>query len=380
MALRLIVVILLLSSVALPQDTWTGVDRVVAVGDVHGDLSQFTTVLRDAGVIDDKNRWSGGSTHLVQLGDIPDMGPDTSEIFELLIQLEKQAKKAGGEIHALIGDHEAMNMYGDLRFVTPEEFKSFEKGGSKTLRRQAYEMHIAQEAASARGGSRGVYNDDYKAEWEKAHPLGFYEHRNAYLARGDLGRWIRKNNTIIKINDTLFVHGGISPRYANWDLYALNRQISSELNDPSMIAGGVAVDESGPLSYEGLARDSEERLATHVDALLAKHNAKRIVIGHTPTIGTVMPRFGGKVLMVDVGLSAALGGRTSCLSFEDGQAYALHNGQRLELPVDGSSAELLRYLTSASAADPGARGLRAAVSQMKAGTLPQAAASQRRRR
>jgi hypothetical protein len=380
MALRLLAVILLLSPLAFSQDTWTGVGRVVAVGDIHGDLGQFTMVLRQAGVIDDKNRWSGGSTHLVQLGDIADMGPDTLEIFELLMQLEKQAKKAGGEVHALIGDHDAMNMYGDLRFVTPEEFKAFERGGSKSLRRQAYEMHIAQEAASARGGSRGVYNEDYKIGWENAHPLGFYEHRNAYHARGDLGRWIRKNNTIIKIDDTLFVHGGISPRYANWDLYALNQQISAELNDPSMIAGGVAVDESGPLGYAGLAYQPEERLATHVDALLAKHDAKRIVIGHTPTIGTVMPRFGGKVLMVDVGLSAAFGARASCLVIEEGQAYTMHRGQRLELPADDSSAELLRYLSSASAANPGVAALRSALTLLESGTIPNAAASQRRRR
>lgn len=380
MALRLFAVILLLSSVAFSQDTWTGVGRIVAVGDVHGNLSQFTTVLRDAGVIDDKDRWSGGSTHLVQLGDIPDMGPDTLAIFELLMQLEKQAKKAGGEVHALIGDHEAMNIYGDLRFVTTEEFKAFEKGGSKQLRRQAYEMHIAQEAASARGGSRGIYNDDYKAEWENAHPLGFYEHRNAYLARGDLGKWIRKNNTVIKINDTLFVHGGISPRYANWDLYALNQQISAELNDPGMIAGGVAVDESGPLGYSGLAYESEERIANHVGTLLAKHDAKRIVIGHTPTIGAVMPRFGGKVLMVDVGLSSSMGGRTACLVIEEGQTYTIHNGQRLELPTDSSGEELLRYISSASAADPGAAGLRSALALLESGTIPNAAASQRRRR
>lgn len=369
MILRLIAVIVLLSSAAFAQETWKGVDRVVAVGDVHGDYSQFTTLLRQAGVIDQKDRWSGGKTHLVQTGDIPDRGPDTLRILKFLMQLERQAKKAGGMVHPLIGNHEAMNMYGDLRYVTPEGFEAFKSGGSKRLRAQAYQMNIAA-LANSRAGTQAIFDDAYKEEWENAHPLGFYEHSNAYHVRGELGRWIRKNNTVIQIDDTIFLHGGISPRYANWELGAINQQISAELNDQSMIPGGVTVDPAGPLWYRGLAQGPEESLASHVDALLAKHGAKRIVIGHTPTIGTVISRFDGKVLLIDVGLSAYYRGGMACLIIENGDAYALHQGQRLELPADGSTEALLSYLAGAAALDPGVVRLKRALGELESGTVP----------
>ncbi|PYT21070.1 MAG: hypothetical protein DMG57_39860 [Acidobacteria bacterium] len=63
--------LLLLSvcSPALAQDTWTGVDRLVAIGDIHGDFEWFTAVLRSAGLLDEDGNWTGGKTHLVQVGD-----------------------------------------------------------------------------------------------------------------------------------------------------------------------------------------------------------------------------------------------------------------------------------------------------------------------
>src|ERR1700730_7211921 len=105
---------ILLLSVCSPvraQDTWTGGDRVVAIGDVHGDFERFTAVLRSAGLIDEDGNWAGGMTHLVQVGDALDRGPDSRKVLDLLMKLEQQAAKAGGYLHALIGNHEAMNLY-----------------------------------------------------------------------------------------------------------------------------------------------------------------------------------------------------------------------------------------------------------------------------
>ncbi|MEM9058716.1 MAG: metallophosphoesterase, partial [Pseudomonadota bacterium] len=79
-----------------PQNAWDDVDRVIAIGDVHGDYNQFHALLREAGLIDERDRWAGGETHLVQVGDIPDRGPDTRKALDLLMALEKQARRAGG--------------------------------------------------------------------------------------------------------------------------------------------------------------------------------------------------------------------------------------------------------------------------------------------
>src|SRR5437764_9528301 len=124
------------------EDAWKGIDRIAAVGDVHGDLAQFTTVLRSAGVIDRDGNWSGGKTHLVQDGDLLDRGPDSRKLIELLMKLEKQARAAGGEVHCLIGNHETMNLYGDLRYVSAADYASYQTDDSASLRDKAYKQHV----------------------------------------------------------------------------------------------------------------------------------------------------------------------------------------------------------------------------------------------
>src|SRR5210317_2365293 len=104
---------------------WTGVDRVVAIGDLHGDYGQYIRVMESAGLIDKRGKWSGGQTHLVQTGDITDRGADSRKIIDHLVKLSKQAKKKGGYVHLLIGNHETMNVIGDLRYVSPGEYAAF---------------------------------------------------------------------------------------------------------------------------------------------------------------------------------------------------------------------------------------------------------------
>ena len=87
------------------QDDWQGVERIVAIGDIHGDYDNYMAVLKNAGVVNRRGRWAAGKTHVVQVGDIPDRGPDTLKIIEHLQKLEKQAKKAGGRLHLLLGNH-----------------------------------------------------------------------------------------------------------------------------------------------------------------------------------------------------------------------------------------------------------------------------------
>ena len=116
------------------QTAWEHVDRVVVFGDLHGDYAKFHDMLVEAGLIDSRDNWSGGKTHLVQVGDVPDRAPDTRKILDLMIKLEPQARRAGGYLHALIGNHEAMNMESDLRYTTPGEFAAFATRDSAQVR------------------------------------------------------------------------------------------------------------------------------------------------------------------------------------------------------------------------------------------------------
>ena len=361
---RLSPTILLLSLLAAPrvargQEVFTDVPRIVAVGDVHGDYKQFVTILRQLGVIDGKSRWTGGRTHLVQTGDVPDRGPDSRKVMELLMVLAEEAKSAGGRVHALVGNHEAMNVLGDLRYVDPGEYAAFRGANSSKLQGRAW---------SVLSDSTRRTDDAYKAQWYAEHPLGWVEHRLAFEGNGRYATWIRGNNALVKINDYLFVHGGIGPRYVDSTLSAMNAGVRTALSgSTSPPEGNIAEDPEGPLWYRGQATGDEALLVEHVDSVLARFGVKHVVIGHTVTPGTIMPRFGGKVLMIDVGLAAVYGSGLAALDVDAGRAYALHRGTRLAIPLGGDVGP---YLAAAAALDPSGTRLRKYVEQLSAAKSP----------
>ncbi len=331
------------------QDVWTRVSRIVAVGDVHGDYEQFMTVLRAAGVVNSRGNWVAGKTHLVQTGDVVDRGPDSRKVMDLLMSLEKQARKAGGYVHALIGNHEAMNIYGDLRYKVPAEFEAFRGPNSEKLRSLFWQDYLARLRASS---PEVKVDEEYRAKWETEHPLGFVEQRLQFSPEGTYGKWILSHSVMIKINDVLFVHGGISPKYVSVPLRQVNNRIREELGGKVKLEGGFAVDEDGPLWYTGLADGKEDAaLRSHVDQVLLTFGVKRVVVGHTITVGAVAPLFDGKVIGIDVGLTKVFGGAPACLVIEDGRLYAVHRGVKLILPL-GPGSDVPAYLKKAAALEP----------------------------
>jgi predicted MPP superfamily phosphohydrolase len=318
--------LLLLSLALTGKDIYTTQARVVAVGDIHGDYDRLIEILKTAKLIDPMTlKWSGGNDHLVFTGDFIDRGPASRKVLDFVIALEPQAGKAGGEIHALVGNHEAMNLYGDLRYVTQADYAAFRT-----------EKSVATAPDK---------------------PAGFVEHRKAFSPEGKYGKWIRKNNIVVKVNDTLFLHGGLAPKFADLKRSKINDQARLELEDFSLIEKGVLGDVDGPLWYRGLATEREDHpeMNAHIDQLLAAHQVKRIVIGHT-VVPAIMPRFGGKVVVIDVGLSRVYGGPPAFLEFVKGEAFAIHRGQRLKLP--GLGGDALDYLKSAAALEPAGSPLR----------------------
>ena len=265
-----ILFLLLLSGPALsaPQDTWEGVERVVAIGDVHGDYEQFVAVLRSAELIDSKDAWSGGKTHLVQTGDILDRGPDSRKVMDLLMKLEKEARRAGGWVHCLIGNHEAMNVYGDLRYVSAGEFAAFRDRNSEKTRAELYKGYQEQIKSSSPPDKVPAFDDAFQKKWEAEHPLGYAEHRRELGPTGKYGKWIRSHNAVIKINNALFLHGGIGPKYVDLKLQMINERVRDELEDFTKLQGGTVMDGEGPLWYRGLAQGDEKTLEPHVKAIL----------------------------------------------------------------------------------------------------------------
>jgi hypothetical protein len=321
----------------------------VAVGDVHGDYKQFVRVLRDAGLINRRNRWRGGNATLVQLGDIPDRGPDSRKAMDLLIELEKEARQAGGTVHALIGNHEAMMMQGDTRYVHPGEYAAFAGRNSQALLDNYFAATVNAIKARLPEDQWPAFDDAYREEWMEAHPRGYIELRQGFLPGGSYGKWILQHDTVVRIGRSLFLHGGLSEAVTELSVNGINSQVRRELSAPDQLPEYALVRrEDGPLWYRGLAMlpETPENEAM-VDRVLASYDADRIVIAHTPRLSAVLPRFNGKVLVVDVGLSAHYGSGFAWLEFEDGTPVIIHRGERLAVPTDRDSK--LAYLRNVEA-------------------------------
>src|SRR5512132_321126 len=109
-------------------------DRIVAIGDVHGNYDGLVRILGRARLIDGTRRWTGGRTVLVQTGDFTDRGPRVRAVMDLLMSLQKSAPDSGGQVHVLFGNHEAMNLLGLTRDVSPDAMSEFVDDDSERRR------------------------------------------------------------------------------------------------------------------------------------------------------------------------------------------------------------------------------------------------------
>jgi hypothetical protein len=181
--------------------------------------------------------------------------------------------------------------------------------------------------------------------------LGWVEQRSLFGPAGKYGKWLREQDTIVKINDSIFMHAGIPPKYANSTREEINRGVREELDDRAKRADGMITTEEGPLWYRDLvaAPSSQAGLAAHVDQILAIQQAQRIIVAHT-VVPAILPRFGGKVIAIDVGLSAFFKGPPEFLVIEGSRFSVVCRGHRLDFPADGRAVP--QYLRAVAAVDP----------------------------
>src|SRR5665213_528069 len=355
--LRLLAAFLLALSLAAAvparaQTAWDHVARVVVFGDLHGDYAKFHDMLMQAGLINARDAWSGGATHLVQIGDVPDRAPDTRRILDLLIRLEPQARRAGGYVHALIGNHEAMNMEGDLRYTTPGEFAAFADRDSPRRRDAYYEATVTALKAHPPAEGLPVFDAPYRARFDADHPLGWVEHQAAWSPSGVYGRWVLTHSAIIRIDDAIYLHGGLGPQFGAFDIDVMNKAVIAALRHQPEIAGGphdILWNEQGPLWYRGLAQHDEAAEGPNVAAILAHNKVRHIVIGHTKQYPWVNSRFDGAVLLTDVFSPARCSDPHAFLIKEGDALNVVHRGHRLEMGVSGDAHAA--YLAQIAALD-----------------------------
>lgn len=293
--------------------------RIVAIGDLHGDHEVWIALARAAGLIDRKGRWTGGSTVLVQTGDIVDRGPDSRRIIDDLMRLEREAPRSGGRVVVLVGNHEAMMVIGDVRYVHAGEYAAFADRDSSRRRDAAYAAGRAAIEADFHRQDATLSPAAIRSRWLAQTPLGKIELQAAWMPTGEYGRWIVARPAVARIGDTLFVHGGLNAAYARLPIDDINRRVAAALAARDVSPTSILDDPLGPLWYRGLAgMKPEASLATssaplpavdqQLDDLFAATGAKRIVIGHTPLSSGVAVTHKGRLIRVDSGNSRAYGG------------------------------------------------------------------------
>jgi len=368
----------LLLPLSLAQaDEWhfSDVDRIVAVSDIHGAYDALIETLQVAEVIDEDLAWSGGKTHFVVTGDLLDRGPDSRLVMDLIMRLEHEAPLAGGRVHQLIGNHEVMNLIGDLRYVADEEYAAFLDMESEEDREYWYKKFRRDHPGdSAEAVVRWRFD-------EKA-PPGYFGHRKAFRYDGPYGKWLLQKPIMVVINDTVFVHGGIPPFVTEHGLEGVNVDLKENLHDylttrawlegktvlspidrfkeiPEVLikkakAGRLldlelrpaqrAIDlgdsplygPEGPTWYRGTASCNSLIEGDSLNAALDVVGAERVVIGHTPTITRrVQQRMNGRIVEIDTGmLKKNYDGSGHAMIIDDGELSVVNqDGSRDLVPL-----------------------------------------------
>jgi len=242
--------------------------RIIAIGDIHGDLKALKRALRTAEAINKSDEWIGKDLVIVQTGDILDRGDDDLPVIELLEKLKVEAEKSGGKIHTLSGNHELMNIQLDFRYITEESNKAFEEKG------------LTREEAFKPGGPYALILSNYPA--------------------------------ILKMNRIIFVHGGVKKEHALYGIDKINEEYSEWAKGNlaslhSYIQSGEGVfwmrdfsDEPDDVDCQAL---SEALEAADADVMIVGHSVQRKIV----------PACDGKIWRIDTGMSAHYGGQLEVL-------------------------------------------------------------------
>ncbi|KAI8477121.1 MAG: Metallo-dependent phosphatase-like protein [Monoraphidium minutum] len=276
-----------------PPTRVTATGRVVAVGDLHGDMDKALAALRLARVLatddDGSPRWVGGDTVVVQLGDVLDRGNTEIGIIKLLMELDSQAQKEGGGVYMLNGNHESLNVCGDFRYVTPGAF-----------------IESAVEF--------GIPRDEALRSWD-----GCIQARAAlYLPGGRVAKMLSRNATVLIVNDTAFAHGGLLPTHVQYGIERINAEVAAWMrrdaaedgfaSPPFLAMGdGKSVMWNRQLSVEKWPNPADRYHAKNMlTQALTRVEAKRLVVGHTPQMRGANVECDGLVWRIDVGMSSGV--------------------------------------------------------------------------
>ena len=360
-----------------PYDVETNAE-ILVFGDVHGAYDELVSLLVEYGIIDENLNWTGKDKHLVSLGDLIDRGPRSRDVLDLMIRLQAQAPDSGGEVHVLLGNHEQMVMTGDRRYTVKADYEAFspdeKESGYEDLKKKYLNDH------------NNEADTNLEEKFSKLFPPGYLALDKAFSPQGYIGKWLLDQPLILKINGTVFVHGGIPAEITDKTLKEINREGKKELElyletaeklkkagvlpayvdfydrvtylnekarklieaDPDInrnpkkrpgwfddliyLSDAQQADiftGKGPLWCRTTARCHIFSESYRIEKFLKHVNARRVVIGHTPTPNRkVTERMDGMVIMLDTGmLKNYYRGQASLLSIDDEGPHVHYSGE-----------------------------------------------------
>jgi hypothetical protein len=270
------------------KSEYKSVKTMLALSDIEGNFTAFKDLLIGNGVIDQNYNWTFGEGHLVLTGDFFDRGSYVTEVLWLIYSLEEKANKAGGHVHFILGNHEIMNLNGDLRYVNEKYTENAKLLNSKYI--------------------------------------------DLYSINTELGRWLRTKNIIEKIDKVLFMHGGISAVVNKTGLSPnrMNKIARPYYADTTYEYPDLLTDllysDLGPFWYRGYYYGTQKALPSQIDSTLNLYNVKHIATGHTIIANKVSVLFDGKLFNTDVPHAE---GKSEALYISDNKFYRVNkNGEK----------------------------------------------------
>ncbi|XP_071688003.1 shewanella-like protein phosphatase 1 [Rutidosis leptorrhynchoides] len=299
--------------------------RIVAVGDLHGDLAKARGALELAGVLssDGQDTWTGQETVLVQLGDILDRGEDEIAILSLLRSLQIQAKEYGGAVFQVNGNHETMNVEGDFRYVDSGAFDEC----SDFLEYLDDCGHNWEDAFESWSEVSESWKEERKTSQSSWGPWNLVKRQKGVIARsillrpgGPLASELARHPVVLKVDDWVFCHGGLLPHHVTYGIEKINSEVSKWMINVNEDEG----DESqipfiATRGYDSVvwnrlySRDTSdledhhiEQIQSVLDTTLQVVGAKAMVVGHTPQTTGVNCKYNCSIWRVDVGMSSGV--------------------------------------------------------------------------
>ncbi|KAH6766236.1 Calcineurin-like metallo-phosphoesterase superfamily protein [Perilla frutescens var. hirtella] len=285
--------------------------RLVAVGDIHGDLPKAKSALRLAGLIGPGDRWSGGAATVVQVGDIFDRGGDEIKLLYFFERLRREATKAGGTVITMNGNHEIMNVDADFRFATPQGVEEFENWGfwqcigngmkkmCDGIGRDSLFRDLCDGVPNEIPGIPPEFLNGIRVRIAALRPKGLIS-----------SRFLSKNQTVVVVGDSVFAHGGLLEKHVIYGLERLNEEVRDWIRGVREKVENRLVRRADSIVW---LRNFSRKLVKDDDCSILEHvletipGARRMIMGHTIQEDGISVACGGRAIRVDVGMSSLCG-------------------------------------------------------------------------